>query len=174
MSNERRERHDCACDGQTLLAVHTKQTCYDPTPADERRERYAAAQYALSVWTDRVPWVELEAYVRAEWYPSADAAMAVADEEIGEAVNERNVSLGGALGRSEDEIASLRAQLREFREANDYLHDCIETLRHDKQLCDEAANEYAATIERVRIVLDSTSWASNFKDRIRDALDGES
>ncbi|MCH6163796.1 hypothetical protein [Streptomyces marispadix] len=54
---------------------------------DERRERYAKALYAtLGFSAERHPWTTLAPARREVWYQRADAAIAVADEEIAEAV----------------------------------------------------------------------------------------
>ncbi|OEU85146.1 hypothetical protein DB35_01235 [Streptomyces abyssalis] len=53
----------------------------------DRRERYAMALYAtLGFSAERHPWAGLAAARREVWYKRADAAMALADEEIAEAV----------------------------------------------------------------------------------------
>ncbi|MGY1434300.1 hypothetical protein [Streptomyces reniochalinae] len=50
---------------------------------DERRERYARALYAtLGYSAERHPWAGLSPARREVWYVRADAAIAVADEEI--------------------------------------------------------------------------------------------
>ncbi|MGI5347383.1 hypothetical protein ACQEU8_04225 [Streptomyces sp. CA-250714] len=54
---------------------------------DERRERYAVALYStLGHSAERHPWVTLSPARREIWYVRADAAMAVADSEIAEAL----------------------------------------------------------------------------------------
>ncbi|MDF4252580.1 MULTISPECIES: hypothetical protein [Streptomyces] len=53
----------------------------------DRRERYATALYrTLGYSAERHPWAGLSAARRAVWYTRAEAAMAVADEEIAEAL----------------------------------------------------------------------------------------
>lgn len=53
----------------------------------DRRERYATALYkTLGFSAERHPWATLAPARREIWYLRADAAMAVADEEIAEAV----------------------------------------------------------------------------------------
>ncbi|WP_016907302.1 hypothetical protein [Streptomyces xiaopingdaonensis] len=53
----------------------------------ERRERYARALYAtLGFSAERHPWEGLAAARREVWYVRADAALALADEEIAEAL----------------------------------------------------------------------------------------
>lgn len=53
----------------------------------DRRERYAMALYAtLGFSAERHPWATLAPARREVWYRRADAAMALADEEIAEAV----------------------------------------------------------------------------------------
>lgn len=55
--------------------------------AEDRRERYAMALYAtLGFSAERHPWRSLAPARREVWYQRADAAIAVADEEIAEAV----------------------------------------------------------------------------------------
>ncbi|MFI8849851.1 hypothetical protein [Streptomyces sp. 891-h] len=54
---------------------------------DERRERYAMALYrTLGYSAERHPWAGLAPARREVWYVRADAAMAVADSEIAEAL----------------------------------------------------------------------------------------
>jgi hypothetical protein len=56
------------------------------TAGDNRRERYARALYAtLGHSAERHPWQTLARARREIWYQRADAAIAVADEEIAEA-----------------------------------------------------------------------------------------
>ncbi|MFC4494748.1 hypothetical protein ACFPA8_11455 [Streptomyces ovatisporus] len=53
----------------------------------DRRERYAMALYAtLGFSSERHPWATLAPARREVWYLRADAAIAVADEEIAAAV----------------------------------------------------------------------------------------
>ena len=53
----------------------------------DRRERYAMALYAtLGFSAERHPWEGLAPARREVWYLRADAAIAVADEEIEKAV----------------------------------------------------------------------------------------
>ncbi|MEU3194327.1 hypothetical protein ABZ686_27715 [Streptomyces sp. NPDC006992] len=53
----------------------------------DRRERYATALYhTLGYSAERHPWAGLSAARREIWYTRAEAAMAVADEEITEAL----------------------------------------------------------------------------------------
>lgn len=53
----------------------------------DRRERYAVALYeTLGFSAERHPWPTLSPVRREVWYRRADAAIAVADEEIAEAV----------------------------------------------------------------------------------------
>ncbi|MGH3115819.1 MAG: hypothetical protein ACRDQ2_01630 [Gaiellales bacterium] len=55
--------------------------------AADRRERYAMALYAtLGFSAERHPWATLAPARREVWYQRADAVIAVADEEIAEAV----------------------------------------------------------------------------------------
>ncbi|OEV27494.1 hypothetical protein AN219_22660 [Streptomyces nanshensis] len=55
--------------------------------AAARRERYAAALYAtLGYSAERHPWATLARARREVWYQRADAVIAVADEEIADAV----------------------------------------------------------------------------------------
>lgn len=57
------------------------------TDQNTRRERYAMALYAtLGFSADRHPWSGLAPARREIWYQRAEAAMAVADEEIAEAL----------------------------------------------------------------------------------------
>ncbi|NSC19972.1 hypothetical protein FM076_01600 [Streptomyces albus subsp. chlorinus] len=52
---------------------------------EERRERYALALYnTLGFSAQRHPWPSLAPARREVWYRRAEAAMAVADEEIAE------------------------------------------------------------------------------------------
>ncbi|NGO71784.1 hypothetical protein [Streptomyces boncukensis] len=52
-----------------------------------RRERYAQALYGtLGFSAERHPWAGLAPARREVWYARADAAMAVADEEIEDAL----------------------------------------------------------------------------------------
>ncbi|MGP3989310.1 hypothetical protein [Streptomyces sp. 3N207] len=54
---------------------------------DERREQYAVALYStLGHSAERHPWSGLSPARREVWYVRADAAMAVADREIAEAL----------------------------------------------------------------------------------------
>ncbi|OEV10781.1 hypothetical protein [Streptomyces nanshensis] len=54
---------------------------------DDRRERYATALYAtLGFSAERHPWASLSPARREVWYTRADAVIAVADEEIAEAL----------------------------------------------------------------------------------------
>ncbi|MBO8190280.1 hypothetical protein ITI46_00880 [Streptomyces oryzae] len=54
---------------------------------DERREQYAVALYStLGHSAERHPWAGLSPARREVWYVRADAAMAVADREIAEAL----------------------------------------------------------------------------------------
>ncbi|MBO8184055.1 hypothetical protein [Streptomyces spirodelae] len=54
---------------------------------DERRERYAMVLYrTLGYSAERHPWAGLAPARREVWYVRADAAMAVADSEIAEAL----------------------------------------------------------------------------------------
>lgn len=56
----------------------------------ERRERYALALYGtLGFSAERHPWAGLAPQRREVWYARADAVMAVADEEIAEALRLR-------------------------------------------------------------------------------------
>ncbi|WP_326806531.1 MULTISPECIES: hypothetical protein [unclassified Streptomyces] len=58
------------------------------TDEDARRERYAVALYStLGFSAERHPWAGLSPARREVWYQRADAAMAVADEEIAERLN---------------------------------------------------------------------------------------
>ncbi|WP_327393542.1 hypothetical protein OG533_38265 [Streptomyces sp. NBC_01186] len=58
------------------------------TDEDARRERYAVALYStLGFSAERHPWTGLSPARREVWYQRADAAMAVADEEIAERLN---------------------------------------------------------------------------------------
>jgi len=53
------------------------------TDQDARRERYARALYStLGHSAERHPWAGLAPARREIWYQRADAAIAVADEEI--------------------------------------------------------------------------------------------
>ena len=55
----------------------------------DRRERYAMALYAtLGFSAERHPWAALAPARREVWYRRADAAMALADKEIAEAVRD--------------------------------------------------------------------------------------
>jgi len=55
--------------------------------AADRRERYAMALYStLGFSAERHPWATLAPARREVWYQRADAVIAVADEEIAEAV----------------------------------------------------------------------------------------
>ncbi|MEU5836732.1 hypothetical protein ABZ820_24085 [Streptomyces diacarni] len=57
---------------------------------DERRERYARALYAtLGYSAERHPWAGLSPARREVWYVRADAAIAVADEEIAQRAGTR-------------------------------------------------------------------------------------
>lgn len=57
----------------------------------ERRERYARALYGtLGFSAERHPWATLAPARREVWYLRADAVIAVADEEIAEAVRRRD------------------------------------------------------------------------------------
>lgn len=66
----------------------------------DRRERYARALYrTLGFSADRHPWAGLAPARREVWYQRADAAMAVADEEIAEALRG---AAGDASGRTRE------------------------------------------------------------------------
>jgi len=53
----------------------------------DRRERYAMALYeTLGFSAERHPWATLAPARREVWYQRANAAIALADEEIAEAV----------------------------------------------------------------------------------------
>ncbi|GAA2621127.1 hypothetical protein [Streptomyces axinellae] len=55
------------------------------TAEEARRERYAVALYrTLGFSAERHPWAGLSPARRDIWYQRAEAAMAVADEEIAE------------------------------------------------------------------------------------------
>ncbi|MEU7243394.1 hypothetical protein [Streptomyces sparsogenes] len=184
---------------------------------DDRRERYAAAMAAAN---DGGPeW----AY---EWYPEADAAMAVADEEVSRAVGDRAAlvfenarlaarvrsaeaahravwakhqergarifELQGEKGELREEITRLREEIgsdvngvctgmhadvaeahaawEEEREANARLRAELEENTGVIRALRRQRDTAEATVARVRAVVDGTSWASNFKDRVRAAL----
>ncbi|WP_406324069.1 hypothetical protein [Streptomyces niveus] len=94
----------CACDGQTLLEVHSKEGCCD------RRDRYAAAMAAANGAGPE--W----AY---EWFLEADAVLPVVDEEQ----NGRTQRLLDEITRLREErdryrLAWISARRRASREAN--------------------------------------------------------
>lgn len=112
----------CACDGQTLLQVHTPTGCHDeaparPVPDTERRERWAAAMAeAAGSKAFREPGREWD-HMRSSWLGHADAAIPVADEEISEQWNRAEEAIRRAVAEYdkrqevEQENARLRAEL---------------------------------------------------------------
>ena len=79
--------------------------------SDERRERYAAAMAAAAA----VPWMIADQTTRSVYYEAADAAMAIADNELTGVhkalAEERDVAV-----RVEAENTRLRAELESARE----------------------------------------------------------
>lgn len=76
---------------------------------DERRERYAAAMYATSLYADQIPWERVPESFRQDWFCRAEAAMAVADEE--------HARVRWDLMDTTMENARLRAELKATRRA---------------------------------------------------------
>ncbi|WP_328742929.1 hypothetical protein OG436_29500 [Streptomyces caniferus] len=146
--------------------------CAFHDPENARRERYAAAIFDASA-------------ASAGESAYADAAMAVADEEIEDVDGKLQRAAEHAVSLL-NENARLRAEQREYDERFDAQNaeltrlraevSAANMLREEKRILSERLGETRDTIERGRTVLDEwygTSDASALSAALREALDGD-
>ncbi|MCR8576430.1 hypothetical protein [Streptomyces sp. Isolate_219] len=133
--------------------------------SDERRERYAGS---IAGYMGHVG--EIDGPIPQCYRHTADAAMAVADEELVHAVRAGSVVQAEQITRLREENASLRSALEREKA---WRTDMQRSARGQHQ----RAENYAATIERVRAAARKAKDSGNvwdLEDLISSALDGTS
>lgn len=111
------------------------------TNSDARRERYAAA-----IQREATGGITLNA-ILPEVYVAADAAMAVADEDIAEALRISDAATNAMLDERRSENERLRAELEQQKK--------LRAIAEERHLtASERADEALSAVARVRAVLE--------------------
>ncbi|MGP3940479.1 hypothetical protein [Streptomyces sp. 6N106] len=177
--DDRRDR--CTC-GETACESELCDCDSVPCPvdhaADYRREQYAAALYYADNENPDL-WEYADPNVQDVYRKHADAAMAVADEELTNAVRVGSVLQAGQIVRLQEENARLRAdvvdrgeRLNKAHEESARLRDETAALRVTLAEADLRKHEMEQAVIRLRAQLEMLREVSRQQNaRLREELD---